>query len=81
LATVAEYEKEAAARLKIQVQSAANKVPQDVINGSIQRTKEWLKARDSALKLTKKPGVTSAQLMGALNTLKGRDEQVQRNDG
>lgn len=72
MATVAEYEKEAATRLKIQIAAAANNVPQDVINGSIQRTREWLKARDSALKLTKKPGVTSAQLMGALNTLKGQ---------
>jgi len=51
-----------------------------VINGSIQQTRQWLKARDLALKLTKKPGVTSAQLLGALSTLKGRDEQVQRND-
>ena len=80
MATVADYEKEAAERLKSQIRTAANTVPQDVVNGSVQRTREWLKARDAALKLTKKPGVTSAQLMGALNTLKGRDEQVQRND-
>lgn len=75
-----EYEKDSVERLRVQIQRAANTVPQDVINGSIQRTQQWLKARDLALKLSKKPGVTSAQLMGALNTLRGRDEQVQRND-
>lgn len=74
------YEKEAVERLKSQIRTASNTVPQEVINGSIQRTREWLKARDSALKLINKPGVTSAQLMGALSALKGRDEQVQRND-
>lgn len=81
MSTAAEYEKEALKRLRVQIQRASNTVPQDVINGSVQRTRDWLKARDSALKLCKKPGVTSAQLMGALNTLKGKDEQVQRNDG
>ena len=75
-----EYEKDSVERLRVQIQRAANTVPQEVINGSIQRTQQWLKARDLALKLSKKPGVTSAQLMGALNTLRGRDEQVQRND-
>lgn len=72
MATAADYEKEAVLGLVTQIQRAANTVPQDVINGSVQRTRQWLKARDLALKLTKKPGVTSAQLMGALNTLKGQ---------
>jgi len=71
LGTAAEYEKEAVERLRVQIRQACNTVPQDVINGSIQRTREWLKSRDNAIKLAKKPGVTSAQLMGALNTLKG----------
>lgn len=72
MATAADYEKDAVLGLVSQIQRAANTVPQDVVNGSIQRTREWLKARDAALKLSKKPGVTSAQLMGALNTLKGQ---------
>jgi hypothetical protein len=80
MASASEYEKEAVARLSEQIRLVANRVPGDVINGSIQQTRQWLKARDLALKLTKKPGVTSAQLLGALSTLKGRDEQVQRND-
>jgi hypothetical protein len=80
MASASEYEKETVARLSEQIRLFANRVPGDVINGSIQQTRQWLKARDSALKLTRNPGVTSAQLMGALNTLKGKDEQVQRND-
>lgn len=79
MAQAAEYTKESLERLREQIQSAANSVPQDVINGSIQRTQQWLKARDLALKLTRKPGVTPAQLMGALTTLKEKDEQQKRN--
>lgn len=70
----ADREREPIDRLIFQIERAANLVPLDVANGSIQRTRQWLEARDKALKLTKKPGVTAAQLLGALYTLRGRDE-------
>jgi len=46
-----------------------NKVPERIRNGSIQATREWMKQRDAAAKLIKKPGATLTQLMAALGTI------------
>ena len=51
------------------VESAINKVPDRIRNGSIQATREWMKRRDEAAKLLKKPGATVSQLMSALTNL------------
>lgn len=66
-----EYERDALDRLKDEIRRFANTVPLEVMNGSVQTTRKWLKAREQALKLIKKPGVTSAELMGAVNILRG----------
>lgn len=57
--------------LKDQLMRACNTVPERVRNGSIQTTRQWLDARQAAVKLVKKPGVTAHELLGALNTVKG----------
>lgn len=46
-----------------------NKVPERVQHGSIQVTREWVKKRDAALKILKKPGSTVPQLMAALASI------------
>lgn len=46
-----------------------NKVPERVQNGSIQATREWMKRRDEAAKLLKKPGVSVSQLISAISSL------------
>lgn len=46
-----------------------NKVPDRVRNGSIQATREWMRRRDEAVKLVKKPGVTVTQLISAISNL------------
>ena len=46
-----------------------NKVPDRVRNGSIQATREWMKRRDEAVKLVKKPGTTVAQFISAISNL------------
>lgn len=46
-----------------------NKVPLRVQHGSIQTTREWVKKRDAAAKLLKKPGATVPQLMAALASI------------
>ena len=46
-----------------------NKVPERVRNGSIQVTREWMKRRDEAVKLVRKPGATVAQFMSAISNL------------
>lgn len=46
-----------------------NKVPERVQNGSVQATREWMKKRDAALKILKKPGSTVPQLMAALSSI------------
>lgn len=46
-----------------------NKVPIRVQHGSIQVTREWMKRRDAAAKLMKKPGATLSQLMAALQSI------------
>jgi hypothetical protein len=46
-----------------------NKVPLRVQNGSIQATRDWVRQRDYASKLLKKPGATVTQLMTALDSI------------
>jgi hypothetical protein len=46
-----------------------NKVPLRVQNGSIQATRDWMRQRDHASKLLKKPGATVTQLMTALDSI------------
>lgn len=46
-----------------------NKVPERIANGSIQATREWVKRRDAALKVLKKPGSTVTQLMAAIASI------------
>lgn len=46
-----------------------NKVPLRVQHGSIQVTREWVKRRDAAAKMLKKPGATVAQLMAAIASI------------
>lgn len=46
-----------------------NKVPLRVRNGSIQATRDWVRQRDYASKLLKKPGATVTQLMTALDSI------------
>jgi len=46
-----------------------NKVPLHVQHGSVQTTREWMRRRDAAVKLLKKPGVTVAQLMAAISSI------------
>jgi hypothetical protein len=46
-----------------------NKVPLRVQNGSIQATRDWVRQRDHASKLLKKPGATVTQLMTALDSI------------
>jgi hypothetical protein len=70
-----EYERDALDRMKEDIRRLTNKVPQEVMGGSVQTTRKWLKAREQALKLIKKPGVTSAELMGAMPSLTGMATQ------
>ena len=51
------------------LEGVINKVPERVRNGSIQATREWVKRRDEAAKLLKKPGATVSQLMSAITNL------------
>lgn len=46
-----------------------NKVPERIANGSVQATREWVKRRDAALKVMKKPGSTVSQLMAAISSI------------
>lgn len=46
-----------------------NKVPERIANGSIQATRDWVKKRDAAMKLMKKPGATVPQLMAAISSI------------
>ena len=46
-----------------------NKVPEHVQNGSVQTTREWMKRREAAVKVLKKPGSTVAQLMAAISSI------------
>ena len=46
-----------------------NKVPLHVQHGSIQTTREWMKRRDAAAKVLKKPGSTVSQLMAAIASI------------
>lgn len=46
-----------------------NKVPDHIRNGSVQATRSWMKQRDAAAKLMKKPNATVAQLMSALQSI------------
>lgn len=46
-----------------------NKVPHHIQNGSIQATRAWMKQRDAAAKLIKKPNATVTQLMAALQSI------------
>jgi len=46
-----------------------NKVPERIRNGSIQDTRHWMKQRDAAIKIMKKPNVTVTQLMTALQMI------------
>jgi hypothetical protein len=46
-----------------------NKVPPRVRDGSIQATRDWVRQRDYASKLLKKPGATVTQLMTALDSI------------
>lgn len=57
--------------LKEELMRLCNKPPESVVNGSIQLTRQWLSARQAALKVLKKPGVTAAELLAAINSLKG----------
>jgi len=47
-----------------------NKVPLRVQNGSVQATRDWMRQRDHASKLLKKPGATVTQLMSAFDSIK-----------
>lgn len=51
------------------LESVINKVPDRIRDGSIQATREWVKRRDEAAKLLKKPGATVSQLMSAITNL------------
>ena len=46
-----------------------NKVPERIANGSIQDTREWMRKRDAALKILKKPGSTVPQLLAAISSI------------
>jgi hypothetical protein len=46
-----------------------NKVPQHIQNASIQATRSWMRQRDAAAKLLKKPNVTVAQLISAIQSI------------
>ena len=54
---------------KKRLEAQINKVPYRIQNGSIQATREWMKNRDAAAKLLKKPGATVTQLMTALQSI------------
>lgn len=51
------------------LEEAINKVPPRIANGSIQATRNWVRDRDQAVKLLKKPGATVTQLMSAIQSL------------
>ena len=51
------------------LEAVINKVPPRIANGSIQATRDWVRNRDQAVKLLKKPGATVTQLMPAIQTL------------
>ncbi len=51
------------------LEAVINKVPPRIANGSIQATRDWVRNRDQAVKLLKKPGATVTQLMSAIQTL------------
>lgn len=51
------------------LEDAINKVPPRIANGSIQATRNWVRNRDQAVKLLKKPGATVTQLMTALDSI------------
>ena len=48
---------------------AINKVPERIASGSVQATRNWIKQRESAEKLLKKPNATVQQLMSALQSI------------
>lgn len=51
------------------LEQALSKVPTRIANGSIQETRAWMRNRDAAAKLVKKPGATVAQLLSAITSL------------
>jgi hypothetical protein len=46
-----------------------NKVPPHIQAGSIQATRAWMKQRDEAAKLLKKPNATVTQLISAIQSI------------
>lgn len=46
-----------------------NKVPERILNSSIQATRSWMRQRDEAVKLLKKPNATVAQLIAAIQSI------------
>lgn len=51
------------------LEEAVNKVPPRIQSGSIQATRNWMRERDQAVKLLKKPGATVTQMMSAIQSL------------
>lgn len=51
------------------LEAVINKVPPRIQSGSIQATRDWMRNRDQAVKLLKKPGATVTQLMSAIQML------------
>lgn len=54
---------------RTKLEDRINKVPDRIKNGSVQATREWIKRRDEAQKLLKKPSATLSQLMSAITSL------------
>lgn len=55
--------------LRSRLSVAVNKVPERIVNGSIQQTRHWVELRDRAVKILKKPNATETELRSALSSI------------
>ena len=56
-------------QLRKQLQRAANVVPYEVQNGSIQLTRQWMINQKNAIKILAKKRPTETELLSAINSL------------
>ncbi len=56
-------------QLRKQLQRAANVVPYEVQNGSIQLTRQWMINQKNAMKVLSKKRPTETELLSAINSL------------
>lgn len=56
-------------QLRKQLERAANTVPYEVQNGSIQLTRQWMNHQRNAVKVLAKKRPTETELLSAINSL------------